>query len=234
MHTFYVPPSQLRGDIATIPETEQHHLHNVLRITAGDTIRIIDGEGTIYLAKILSPEKAHLVSKQFHARVLPTFTLFQALPKNDKMELILQKTTELGVTNVVPIHSERSLKKPGQRRYERWKRVIISATKQCKRPWMPELLTVQQFPTCLGQLKKKSLCLICSEYEKERHIKEAFRTAPAVESIALFVGPEGGFAEREIAAAVQNGCIPVTLGPHRLRAETAAIAGIALAAYEYW
>ncbi len=233
MHTFYIPPSHLCDKIATIPEVERHHFRNVLRITAGDTIRIIDGEGSVYLAKVLGPENARLVCHEFHARVPPSFTLFQSLPKNDKMALILQKTTELGVTRVVPMHSEHSLKKPGRKRSERWERVVISAAKQCHRPWLPELVSVQPFARCLEQVKTFSLSIICSAHEKELHIKEIFRGTPRVESLALFVGPEGGFTEAEVAGAVEKGCIPVTLGQSRLRAETAAIAGIAVAAYEY-
>ena len=255
MHTFYVPPSQIDTDTATggpvainVRGSEHHHLRNVLRITSGGTIRIIDGRGNVYTAEILdtptnrSSSEARIHTHEFHATPSPTLTLFQGLPKNDKMELILQKTTELGVTRIVPLHSEHALQKPSQNRYERWHRVLISATKQCKRAWLPELHKAQQFADALVQLESFSLCLLLSSYTEQtfiaphreiQHIKAVLRETPRTSDIALFVGPEGGFSDQEIAAAIQNGCIPVTLGTNILRTETAAIVGIAVTVYEY-
>ncbi len=239
MHTFYVPPSQIDTNTATITGSEQHHLRNVLRITSGATIRIIDGRGNVYTAEILdtptnrSSSEARIHTHEFHATPSPTLTLFQGLPKNDKMELILQKTTELGVTQIVPLHSERALQKPSQNRYERWHRVLISATKQCKRAWLPELGNPQQFEDSLTQLEKFSFCLLFSYHAEVQHIKTVLRETPNPNAIALFVGPEGGFSNREITAAIESGCIPVTLGRNILRTETAAIVAVAVTAYEY-
>ena len=248
MHTFYVPPSQIDADIATITGSEHHHLRNVLRTTPGETIRIIDGRGNVCTAEILdtptnrSSSAARISTREFHAMPSPTLTLFQGLPKNDKMELILQKTTELGVTRIVPLHSEHALQKPSQNRYERWHRVLISATKQCKRAWLPELRNAQQFKDALTQLEKFSLRLLLSpdleqvsipRHREIQHIKTVLRETPHATDIALFVGPEGGFSDQEIAAAIQSGCIPVTLGTNILRTETAAIVAVAAAAYEY-
>ena len=120
MHTFYVPPSQIDADTAIITGSEQHHLRNVLRITSGETIRIIDGRGNVYTAAVLdtptnrSSSTVRIQTHECQAPLSPILTLFQGLPKNDKMELILQKTTELGVTQIVPLHSERALQKPSQ------------------------------------------------------------------------------------------------------------------------
>ncbi len=239
MHTFYVPPSQIDANIATITGSEQHHLRNVLRTTSGEMIRIIDGQGNVYTAEILdTPTKrsssiARIQTHEFQAPRLPTLTLFQGLPKNDKMELILQKTTELGVTQIVPLHSERALQKPSQNRYERWHRVVISATKQCKRAWLPELCNAQQFEASLSQLEKFSRCLLLSPHAEGPHIKTVLREIPNPNALALFVGPEGGFSNREITVAIESGCIPVTLGRNILRTETAAIVAVAVTAYEY-
>ena len=248
MHTFYVPPSQIHADTATITGSEQHHLRNVLRIMTGEIIRIIDGQGNTYTAEILdrptnrSSSQVQILTHEFHATPVPTLTLFQGLPKNDKMELILQKTTELGITEIVPLHSERSLQKPSQSRYERWHRVVISATKQCKRAWLPKLCDTQQFEASLTQLEKFSSCLLLSPYTEQtptssyadvQHIKTVLRSTSRTTAIALFVGPEGGFSDQEIATAIRSGCIPVTLGPNILRTETAAIVTVAVTTYEY-
>ena len=243
MHTFYVPPPQILTDTATITDSEQHHLRNVLRLTPGTTIRIIDGRGNVYIAEVLDTgtnrvsSEARILNHAFHARVSPSLTLFQGLPKNDKMELILQKTTEIGVTQIVPIHSAHALQNPSQNRYERWHRVVISATKQCQRAWLPELCKPQTFGASLAQLAQFSHRLILTpkiEQESQaQHIKSVLQAVSQPTSIALFVGPEGGFSKQEIAAAIESGCTPVTLGTNILRTETAAIVAVAVTAYEY-
>ena len=254
MHTLYVPPSQIDTDTAigapvviSVQGSEQHHLRNVLRITPGEIVRIIDGQGNVYTAEILdtptnrSSSEVQICTHEFHPMPAPTLTLFQGLPKNDKMELILQKTTELGITQVVPLHSERSLQKPSQNRYERWHRVVISATKQCQRAWLPELSDTQQFEASLAQLEKFSLCLLLSPHTEQtftasdaevQPIKTVLRATRHATAIALFVGPEGGFSDQEIDTAIQSGCIPVTLGRNILRTETAAIVAVAVTTYE--
>lgn len=244
MHTFYVPPPQIHTDTATITDSEQHHLRNVLRLTPGATIRIIDGQGNVYTAEVLDigtnrkPSEARILTHEFHASVLPSLTLFQGLPKNDKMVLILQKATEIGVTQIVPMYAEHVLQKPSQNRYERWHRVVISATKQCKRTWLPKLCEPQTFEASLTQLDKFSLRLMLNPHltqaPRPQHIKTVLREVSQPTSIALFVGPEGGFSDQEVTAAIKNGCISVTLGTNILRTETAAITAIAVTAYEYY
>ena len=237
MHTFYVPSIQINEKIATVKGSEQHHLRNVLRLELGDTIRVVDGKGNVCIGKIsdinVEATDVRILSYEFHVSNTPSLTLFQALPKNSKMELILQKTTELGVSQIVPMSTERSLQKPSVNRCERWHRVVLSATKQCKRAWLPELCEVQEFEDCLNKLQKYALSLIFWENEKQQHIKAVLREKTEVESIAFLVGTEGGFTDKEVNAAIEKGCIPVTIGPNTLRTETAAIAGIAIAVYEY-
>ena len=243
MHTFYVPPSQIRADIATITDSEHHHLRNVLRITTGETVRIIDGQGTVYTGEVRDTgtknvsSEVKILNHEFHPSVPPSMTLFQGLPKNNKMELILQKTTEIGVTQIVPLRTEYALQKPSRNRYERWHRVVISATKQSKRAWLPELCDPQTFQESLTQLDHFSLRLLLNPDPNQalhtQHIREVLRKTPQATTIALFVGPEGGFSDTEISAAIENGCVPVTLGTNILRTETAAIVAVAAIAYEY-
>lgn len=243
MQTFYVSPSQISKNVATITGSEHHHLRNVLRTRPGEVVRIIDGKGNVYTAQILETHDARIssevriLSHEFHASVPPKLTLFQGLPKNDKMELILQKTTELGVTQIVPLHSEYALQKPSQNRYARWHRVLIAATKQSERAWLPELCNAQAFDTALAQLDTFSRGLFFSPHRDQksqvRHIQTVLRETPCPASIALFVGPEGGFSDREVTRAIESGCKLVTLGRNILRTETAAIVAVAIAAYEY-
>ena len=243
MDTFYVPPSQIRTDIATIADSEHHHLRNVLRITPGETVRIIDGQGNVYTAEVLdtgrknASSEVRILSHKFHPRLPPSITLFQGLPKNDKMVLILQKTTEIGVTQIVPLRTEYTLQKPSRNRHERWHRVVISATKQSKRAWLPILYDPQPFQASLTQLDRFSLRLFLNPDPNQalptQHIREVLRKASQATTIALFVGPEGGFSDQEVTTAIENGCVPVTLGTNILRTETAAIVAVAAIAYEY-
>ena len=244
MHTFYVPPAQIRDTTATITGSEHHHLRNVLRTKPGETLRIIDGKGGVYTACLLADARgnrteshARLLTHEFSAAGSPRLTLFQGLPKNDKMELILQKTTELGVAQIVPLHSRYALQKPGKNRYERWHRILISATKQSERAWLPELCGAETFESALTHLHKFSLRLLLSPTREGalpvQHIKKVLREAPLPASIALFVGPEGGFSDGEITRALESGCTPVSLGDNILRTETAAIVAVAIAAYEF-
>ncbi len=243
MHTFYVPPSHISANIAVITDAEHHHLRNVRRITPGETVRIIDGQGNVYTGEVCDTDtknvssEVRMLSHEFHPRVPPSMTLFQGLPKNDKMALILQKTTEIGVTQIVPLHTEYALQKPSQNRYQRWHRVVISATKQCQRAWLPELCDPQTFQASLTQLDHFSLRLLLNPASNQashtQHIREVLRKTPQATTIALFVGPEGGFSDTEATIAIEKGCTPVTLGTNILRTETAAIVAVAAITYEY-
>ncbi|MCY4404375.1 MAG: RsmE family RNA methyltransferase [Candidatus Poribacteria bacterium] len=237
MHSFYAPNSEFNEDFTTISNSEHHHLRNVLRLQVGDTIRIIDGEGSVYIAEIRNinaeSTNARILNHEYITKTTPSITLFQGMPKHEKMELILQKTTELGVSYIVPIITERSLQKPSESRCERWNRIVLSATKQCGRVWQPELSNILNFQECLNTMHSYALRLILWEKEKQKHIKSVLRETPKVDSIALVVGPEGGFTEKEIDAAIDKGCIPVRVGTNILRTETAAITGIVITVYEY-
>ena len=209
----------------------------------GERVRIIDGKGSVYTARLLEIDgtrlssEARILTHESYPVVSPRLTLFQALPKNDKMELILQKTAELGVTEIVPLQSAYALQKPSQNRYERWHRVLTAATKQSERAWLPELCATETFETALTQLDSFSVCLYFSPHRDDRsevmHVRTVLRGIPPPDAIALFIGPEGGFSDQEVAAAIENGCRHVTLGANILRTETAAIVAVAIAAYEY-
>lgn len=237
MYTFYVPRSQINEDIATVVGQEHHHLRNVLRLRLGDNIRIIDGEGTVITATIteIGPEltETKIVELEYFKCSTPSIILFQGLPKHDKMELILQKTTELGINQIIPIITERSFQIPSKNRLDRWQRIILSATKQCGQPWLPKLSEIQILQDCINTIQTFDLSLIFWEKEIEQHIQSVLRNKPETKSIALIIGPEGGFTETEVNAAIEMGCIPVKTGSTILRTETAAIAGVAMAAYEF-
>ena len=240
MHRFHVPPTDISSDTIRIRDPERHHLLNVLRLTSGDDVHIFDGEGSSYIARLRDTESfpaiASIQDRKFHPPIPPHITLFQAIPKSDKMDLIVQKTTEIGVDAIVPIICQRSIPKrrgdAQQKRQDRWERIGIEASKQCGRPSFPKLLAPRTIGECLEQAKNCELSLLLWENEVEREIKSALRNHRHIKSVGLIIGPEGGFSDAEVREAIDNACIPVTFGGNTLRTETAAIVAVAIAVYE--
>ncbi|MCE2394685.1 16S rRNA (uracil(1498)-N(3))-methyltransferase [Candidatus Poribacteria bacterium] len=238
MHSCYVPPAQISEDTIRINESERHHLLNVLRLRAGDHVEIFDGEGNHYIASLhdtrTSPLQAKILQHQFHPHTPPYITLFQGLPKFDKMDLIVQKTTEIGVNEIAPMICERSIPKAvvQQKRTVRWQRIANEAAKQCKRAHFAHVFAPQRLEECLGRVVDLDLLILLWEGEKRQGLKETLRNHGEAKSVGLFVGPEGGFSDKEVKLAVQNGCIPATFGDNILRTETAAIVSVASVMYE--
>ena len=238
MHSCYVPPAQISEATIRINESDRHHLLNVLRLKAGDHVEVFDGEGSRYVASLCdtrrSPLRAKILRCQFHPHTPPYITLFQGLPKFDKMDLIVQKTTEIGVNQIAPMICQRSIPKSviQQKRVARWQRIANEAAKQCKRPHFVHVLAPQRLEGCLRGVDHLDLLILLWEGEKRQGLKEILRNYGGAKSVGLFVGPEGGFTGEEVELAVQNGCLPVMLGDNILRTETAAIVGVASVMYE--
>ena len=237
MHSCYVPSSQISEDTIHINESEQHHLLNVLRLKAGNQVEVFDGVGNRYIASLCdtrtSPLQAKILRHQFHPHTPPYITLFQGLPKFDKMDLIVQKTTEIGVNEIVPMICQRSIPKSvvQQKRTARWQRIANEAAKQCKRPHFVHVFAPQGLEECL--VDHLDLLILLWEGEKRQELKEILRNHGEAKSVGLFVGPEGGFTDEEVEWALQNGCVSATFGDNILRTETAAIVGMASVMYEF-
>ena len=238
MHSCYVPPAHISEDTIRINESERHHLLNVLRLRVGDHIEVFDGVGNRYIASLhdtrTSLLQAKILQHQFHPHTPPYITLFQGLPKFDKMDLIVQKTTEIGVNEIAPMICERSIPKAvvQQKRTVRWQRIANEAAKQCKRPHFAHVFAPQRLEECLGRVIHLDLLILLWEDEKRQGLKEILRNHGEAKSVGLFVGPEGGFTDEEVESAVQSGCISATFGDNILRTETAAIVGVASVMYE--
>ena len=238
MHSCYVPPAQISKDTVRISESERHHLLNVLRLKADDQVEVFDGEGNRYIASLCdtrtAPLQAKILQHQFHPHTPPYITLFQALPKFDKMDLIVQKTTEIGVNEIAPMICQRSIPKSvvQQKRTARWQRIANEAAKQCRRPHFVRVMAPQRLEECLGGVNHLDLLILLWEGEKQQGLKEILRNHGEAKSVGLFVGPEGGFTDEEVGVALQNGCLPATLGDNTLRTETAAIVSVASVMYE--
>ena len=152
------------------------------------------------------------------------------------MDLIVQKTTEIGVDEIVPMTCQRSIPKRGgdaqQKRQNRWERIAIEASKQCGRPRFPKLPPPRTIGECLEQAKNCELSLLLWENEVESEIKSVLHNHHHIKSVGLFIGPEGGFSDAEVENAIDSGCLPTTFGGNTLRTETAAIVAVAFTVYE--
>lgn len=159
--------------------------------------------------------------------------LFQALPARERFELILQKAVELGATRIVPYVCRHSIcldeREAQQPKAHRWPAVILRAARQCRRWIIPELTPIIDWSLLLEQASRLESCFLCHPQTGAVHLWSGLQNATGKKSLGLIVGPEGGFAADEVAAAVKNHFLPVSLGPRILRTETAAIMALSLA-----
>jgi len=235
MHRFYVTPSQIHEETVTITGTDVNHIKNVLRMKQGEEIVICNGQGKdcyCIINKVSEGEiTANVQSEQETGTELKTkITLFQGLPKMDKMELIVQKAVELGVFEIVPVITKRAVvkledKKKEEKKLERWQAIALGAAKQSGRGIIPIIKPVQSYSEAIKNAKNMGLALIPYENAKGMpYTKEIMNSLKKYETIGIFIGPEGGFEESEIELAKTNGILPITLGRRILRTETAGLA----------
>ena len=223
---------------ATITGDDAHHISRVLRMKAGDALSLCDGAGNEYDAVItsVSPEAVVCALGERHASEAESpvrVTLLQCLPKTGKMELIVQKCTELGVFAIVPVVSSRCVVVPNKdydKKRERYNRVALEAAKQSRRGMIPSVLPLTELKKI--DVKAFDLFLVAYEDENTVSLKQALRAAKSPQSIALLIGPEGGLEEAEVAQLVKAGAKSVSLGPRILRTETAGMAMLAQTLYE--
>lgn len=202
----------------------------------GEIVTVVDPQQTFYRARLVSveAETATVVPFQQMPRAMESpvdIEVYQALPEKERFELVLQKLTEIGVSRIVPYTSSRSITLPerdaGQKKSHRWPEVVLRAAKQCRRARLPELFSVLSWDQATYYGRQAELKLILYEGEAPWSLQEILRESrPA--SVALLVGPEGGFTSEEVAECRDLGFLPVSIGPRILRTETAAILGAAL------
>ena len=209
-----------------------HYLSRVLRLKAGDALEVFDGEGRAFPASIAQLDEGaallRLSSPRAVERGTPVF-LLQGLPKGDKLELILQKATELGASGFFPVETERAVVKlapaRAQERRTRWQRIVEEASRQCGRADVPTVEPVRPLLAALDALPPLTRVLVLDEEERARRLGAAFTPGTPT---ALVIGPEGGLARAEVEALVARGALPVSLGPLVLRTETASLAALAV------
>jgi len=254
MHRFFVSPDQLEGDRVIIAGPSAHQIRNVLRLGPGDSIFVLDNSGWEREAEIVEVDRGQVVGKVL-GRTLATgeprtkVSLYLGVLKGSHFEFVLQKGTELGIVEFVPLISQRCVisslddvnKKSG-----RWQRIIQEAAEQSRRGRLPRLEPAMVFSRACERAKRTGgLSLMPWEDEEEVNLKlvlgkgeretkkssfPSFHSRPF--SVNLFIGPEGGFTFEEVILAQRYGIVPITLGPRILRAETAGLVAAAAILYE--
>lgn len=243
MNRFYIDPNQVSENTITIVGDDVNHIKNVLRMKLGESIVCCDCEGMDYQCVIERLDgqavEARVESSTATETELKTkLYLFQGLPKKDKMELIVQKAVELGVTEVIPVMMKRTIvkledKKKEQKKIERWQSIATSAAKQSNRGIIPTVSEVVSYKQAME--RAKSMDLVVVPYENEagmEHTREVLRNMKDKQSIGIFIGPEGGFEDSEIMLARELGMEPLTLGKRILRTETAGLAMLSILMFE--
>ncbi|MCG9967042.1 16S rRNA (uracil(1498)-N(3))-methyltransferase [Pelotomaculum terephthalicicum JT] len=242
MSHFFVAPNQIREGRVVLSGTDAVHIAKVLRLGAGGRIVLSDGKGKSYLAVLEQVDKKDVsctIEKEFAAAPpdLPKVTLVQGIPKSDKMDLIIQKGTELGLNGLIPLLSERVVVKlegdKQLKRWERWRRIALEAAKQCRRPDIPEISGPKSWEQVLGALPAEAVALMPWEEEKAESLKGFLQYGKPPVEIYVFIGPEGGFSAGEVERARLHGVRPVTLGPRILRTETAGLAVLTMILYQW-
>ncbi len=238
MHRFFVEPSQIEGNYIHITGKDVNHIKNVLRMKQGEEILISDGgkqEYTCYLEQLEAEEiLAHVIYvEEAGFELASKIYLFQGLPKSDKMELIIQKAVELGAWEVIPVATSRAVvkldEKKAAKKAARWQQIAESAAKQSKRMRIPRVHEVCSFGEALEYAKQCDVKMI--PYELARGMRETRQFVERIkpgQSIAVFIGPEGGFSEAEVEKAMGCGVQPITLGKRILRTETAGLAVLSI------
>ncbi|MBE7035188.1 MAG: 16S rRNA (uracil(1498)-N(3))-methyltransferase [Ruminococcaceae bacterium] len=240
MSKFFIEKSQIKDNKACIVGDDVAHLVKVLRVQTGDKLLLCDGDGTDFETKVSSVSKEQVVvdildSHPSQTEPTTEVTLYQGLPKQGKMEWIIEKCTEMGISRIVPVQMERSVVRlsaeQAEKKQQRWAKTAEAAAKQCGRGKIPEVCV----PVALSSLKREALpefLLLPYEAEKSHTMQEALQENRA-KSVGIFIGPEGGFAEKEVLFLQELGAKCVTLGPRILRTETAGLAALTILLYEW-
>ena len=234
MHRFIIREGLAVGAEVAFSAEEAAHAFKVLRLREGEEVELTDGEGKLFSAELTEVSREQVTAKvgeELDGKESPVrITLYQGYPKADKLELIVQKLTELGACRIVPVVMERSVAKPDPKdkgkRKERLQRIAQEAAKQCGRGMVPEVEEAITWKQAKARFGEHELMLMPWEDARDVHIKDVYRERPEVRDIAIVIGPEGGISVSEADEAKEKGAVCVTLGPRIMRTETAALASV--------
>lgn len=243
MYHFFTDKSNITDSLVYIEGKDVNHIKNVLRMHVGEEISVGNGEDEDeYRCEITELGDDRITAKIMFVKKanveLPVkVSLYQGLPKSDKMEMIIQKCVELGVCEIIPVETKRAVvkidDKKKESRVQRWQAIAEAAGKQSKRAIVPNIGQIVSFKKACESAKDKDVKMIPYELcEGIDDTRKLFKNLKNNQSVAVFIGPEGGFDETEIEYAVECGIVPVSLGQRILRTETAGMTVLAWIGYE--
>ena len=245
MHKFFTPKELINGDVAKIIGDDVKHIYKVLRISEGEKVTLNNCEGVEYLGKVISVSKQEVLVEILEKLEVNNESdikiyLFQGLPKSQKMDLIVQKGTELGITEFIPVITHRvDVKLKGEfKKIDRLKKIALEAAKQSKRSIIPSVLEPIEFEEVLDKIKSLDLLIVPYENANNFGIKTLMnelrieKMVDDIKNVGIFVGPEGGIEESEVERLKDKGARRVTLGKRILRTETAGFVAASLIQYE--
>ena len=230
MPRFFI--EDIEGDRLTITGDDARHIGRSLRMRPGEELTVCDTRGIDCLCVVESVSDTDVLVKVVERRSSDTeptvkVTLYQGYPKGDKLETIIEKSVELGVSRIVPVLTERSVARPDEksaaRKLERWQRRALEAAKQCGRGCIPQVEPMVSFPAVPAMMSRHDRALFCYELGGQP-LAQALGQQPG--EVGIFIGPEGGISAAEAEALEAAGALPVTLGKRILRTETAPLAAI--------
>ena len=239
MYNFFVSENQIIENKVYIEGQDAIHIGAVLRMKPEDKIYICEKESkNRYLSKILEVNKnkviAEIIRQEESTELKIDITIYQGLPKFDKMELIIQKSVELGASKIVPVDMKYCVTKmrDEDKKISRWNTISETAAKQSKRTIIPKVERMTNIENICKEISNYDTVLIAYEDESKQTIKDILRTIEP-QKVAIIIGPEGGIAEEEVKKLKENGAKAVSLGKRILRTETAAMTALSMMIYEY-
>jgi len=239
MPKFFVDKNNIGEKNIEITGDDAKHISAVLRAKVDEEIIICDGYGTDYLCRLIGINKKQVLAeiiKKYENKNEPELkiTLYQGLPKGDKMELVIQKCVEIGVDKIIPVITDNTVIKIGEKAEKkslRWNKISEAAAKQCGRGKIPRVDKILSFKDAVKASKILDNAIIPYENERKTSIKEFVKSFNG-KSIGIFIGPEGGFSENEINLCKENDITSVSLGKRILRTETAGLVTSVILLYE--
>jgi 16S rRNA (uracil1498-N3)-methyltransferase len=242
MHRFFINPTSLKADQVTLTKEQARQIKQVLRLKSQDRILVLDDTGREYEVVLEEVDRervsGHIVeTRDSQGEPAVSLTLYQSLVSREKFEWVLQKGTEVGIRRFVPVHTQRSIVRSAAgltpQRRQRWQRILKEAAEQCARGRIPELKEPMTFTACLKDLSSYDRVFLTGPGDSGSTLASCLdQPQDKIRSVALFIGPEGGFSDEEVTQARASGVTVVGLGPRILRTETAGIVGATLVLYE--
>jgi 16S rRNA (uracil1498-N3)-methyltransferase len=245
MHRFFLPPELARDPVIFLTGREAHHAIHVLRLRLAEKVAVLDGGGKQLEAEVISVDRERVALKVLSRTLGPSLpcqvTLLQAIPKGKLIESIVQKATELGASRIVPLLTERVVRKLDadqvSREAEKLHAVAVEAIKQCGCPWLPTVETPTTMTKFLARKEGFDLSLVASLQEHSRSPGDWFgryfdKHKQLPKSVCVWIGPEGDFTPAELHSIEASGSLPISLGPFVLRTDTASIYSLSVINYE--